>query len=211
MQQHNRWKTKKLQKFATITSLWGLGIILATFNLILKKKIDFSMISTFIGIFALFIGVFLEILERYLWKTVIMRFPLLDNYWTPVLIGRWEGILTRDGKPHKFIIEIKQSFTSISCNTYSVHSHSETIAAEILYNEQIKSYQLIYYWEGKTKNTTDNAEVTNKFCGLTILNIQLENRNAVAMEGEYFTNRQPSQTRGILKMEFRQKSLKNGF
>ena len=209
--QHNHWKAQQIQRFATKIALWGIGLILLVVNTVLKKTIDFNIVSMLIGVFTIIFNLFLIFLDRVLWRTKIMRFPLLENYWTPIIEGRWKGILIRDGEPHDFVIEITQSFTSVSCITYSKHSSSSGIATEILYNKQLKKYQLIYYWRGKTKNVQPNTGDTNTFDGFTVLDIQIKSGKALSMTGEYFTNRQPNQTRGTIDIKFEQKELKKNF
>ena len=74
---------------------------------------------------------------------------LNKELYCPKICGRWEGFLKRDGKDHKFVIEIKQTYTNISCITYSAHGHSKSLCAELLYDQQNDCYSLVYLWEGK--------------------------------------------------------------
>lgn len=140
-----------------------------------------------------------------------MRLPFLENYWTPILEGRWGGILERNGESHDFVIEIIQSFTSISCITYSEHSSSAAYATEILYNDQLNAYQLIYYWNGTTTNAVESNRDSDKFEGFTILDIIIRSGKVTELKGTYFTNRQPQQTKGKINLFFKQKTLKKSF
>lgn len=211
MKQHNHWKMNQLHKVFAKVVLWGFGLVLLFLDLVLKKALSFNMVSEVVGIISIAFGLGLTLLEKVLWKTKVMKFPLLENYWTPVLEGRWKGTLIRNNVPHDFILEIRQNFTSISCITYSKHSSSSAYAAEILYDEQLKSYKLIFYWQAKTTNVHPNTGDTNIFNGFTVLDVIVESGNVTKLDGAYFTDRQPEQTKGTLKLTFEQKTLKNSF
>lgn len=211
MKQHNHWKLSQLQKALIKIVLWGFGIVLLFVTIVLKKTLDYGVLSKIISVISIALGGILALVERLLWKTPIMKLPFLENYWTPVLEGRWEGALVRDNEPHDFVIEIKQSLTSISCITYSKHSSSSAYATEILYDDQLKNYKLIYYWRGRTTNAQENTGETNTFEGFTVLDIIIESGKVTKLTGSYFTNREPKQTKGTLNLTFRQKELKNSF
>ena len=211
MKQHNHWKLNQLQKVFAKAVLWGFGLVLLFLDLVLKETLDFDIVSEMVGIVSLVFGCVLSLVEKVLWKTKIMKLSPLEDYWTPVLEGRWKGTLIRDNKPHDFVLEVRQSFTSLSCTTYSKHSSSSAYAAEILYDEQLKSYKLIYYWQAKTTTVQANTGDTNIFNGFTILDIIVEEGNVTKLKGSYFTDRQPTQTKGAINLTFEQKTLKNSF
>lgn len=211
MEQHNHWKQRRLQKAIIKIVLWGFGVVLLIATLAFKIALDFNLLSKVISVISIVLGCILPLVERVLWKTPIMKLPFLENYWTPVLEGRWEGTLERDHVQHDFVIEIIQSFTFISCITYSEHSSSSAYAAEILYDRHLKKYQLIYYWCGSTTNVQKNIGNSDTFEGFTVLNILIESGKIKGLTGQYFTNREPKQTKGKLNLVFRQKGLKNSF
>lgn len=211
MKQHNHWKLNQLHKIFAKVILWGFGLVLLLLDLLLQITLNFDMVSEVVGSISIAFGLILTLIEKVLWKTKIMKFPLWEDYWTPVLEGRWSGTLTRDDKPHDFVLEIRQSFTSISCVTYSTHSSSSAYAAEILYDEQLKSYKLVYYWQAKTTTVQPNTGDTNIFNGFTVLDIIVESGCVTKLKGAYFTDRQPTQTKGTLNLTFEQKTLKNSF
>lgn len=211
MRQHNHWKLDKLQRHTAKIVLWGNGLLLLMLNAVFNQSIDFDMVSMCVSIFSIVLGIFLNLLERVLWKTPIMNIPFLDAYWTPILEGRWEGTLTRAGETIPFIIEIKQSFSSISCITYSKNSYSYSISAELLYNEQLKAYEFVYYWQASTDHTQKSTGDTNIFHGCTVLQVVVESKKVTKLKGAYFTDRQPKQTKGTLDMTVCHKTLKNSF
>jgi len=211
MKQHNHWKMRQFQKAIIKVVLWGFGLFLLFFNLILKRTLDFNIVSEVVSIFSIVLGLALTLVEKKLWKTRIMRLPFLENYWTPILEGRWKGKLERNGESHDFVIEIIQSFTSISCVTYSKHSSSSAYAAEILYNDQLNVYKFIYYWNGDTTNVVEGNRDFDRFEGFTVLDIITHSGKVIKLKGTYFTNRQPQQTKGNINLSFQQKILKKSF
>lgn len=211
MKQHNHWKMGQLQKAIIKIVLWGFGLIFLFLTIILKKTLDFNIVSTIVSILSIILGLMLTLVEKKMWKTRVMKLPFLENYWTPVLEGRWEGTLERSGESHNFVIEIIQSFTSISCATYSEHSSSYAYATEILYDDQLNVYKLIYYWSGTTTSTMEKNRDSDKFEGFTVLDIIIQSGKAIKLKGSYFTNRQPRQTKGNINLSFSQKTLKKSF
>lgn len=211
MKQHNHWKMRQFQKLIIKVILWGFGLFFLFFNYMLKKKLDFNIVSEIVSIFSIVLGLILTLIEKKLWKTRVMNLPFFDGYWTPILEGRWEGILERDGKSHNFVLEIIQSFTSISCITYTEHSTSSAYATEILFDEQLNVYKLVYYWNGISMNTIEQNRDSEKFEGFTVLDIIIQKGKAIKLNGTYFTNRQPQQTKGKIKLDFKQKTLKYFF
>lgn len=215
MKQHNYWKLKKLHDVSLSCILWVLGVVILLCSY-LGGKINYELISQIIGYVSVVLGFLLKQIEKRLWKGRIMQNGFVDDFKTPVVEGRWEGVLTRNGPPdsgieHRFVIEITQSFTAVSCVTYSKHGFSESLAAEILYDEDRKRYKLIYYWQGKTTNVQPGTGDTNRFDGFTVLNVVENSNGEKLLKGEYFTNRQPQQTKGEIMVKFVQKRLKNTF
>ncbi len=211
MKQHNDWKIRQCQKAIMKIVLWGFGLFLLFFSLVLKKALDFNIVSAVVSIFSIVLGLALTFVEKKLWKTRIMRLPFLEDYWTPILEGRWEGKFERNGESHDFAIEIIQSFTSISGKTYSEHSSSSFYAAEILYDDKLSVYKLIYYWNGTTTNVVEGNRDSDEFEGFTVLDIIIQSGKVIKLKGSYFTNRQPQQTKGNINLTFKQKMLKNSF
>ncbi len=211
MKQHNHWKMRQFQKMIIKVVLWGFGLLLLFFNLILKKTLNFNIVSEVVSVLSIVFGLVLSLVEKKLWKTWVMTLPFLEDFWTPILEGRWEGKLERNGESHDFVIEIVQSFTSISCITYSKHSSSSAYATEILYDDQLNVYKLIYYWSGTTTNTIDSNRDSDRFEGFTVLDIIIRSRSVIKLKGTYFTNREPQQTKGNINLSFRQKTLKKSF
>ncbi len=182
------------------------GVLIVVLNIM-----NYNSISTFIGVFWTVVSFLWWLFDTYLWKNkYINKFlRFFNNYYCPIIAGRWTGTLTRDGRPHDFVIEIKQTYTSISCEAYSTHSYSKSLCSELLYDEQNNRYSFVFLWQGKTSVNTDGTHnPSNDFNGTTILTIS---ENCEQLQGAYFTNRAPIQTRGDLILGNRQKKLKNSF
>lgn len=179
--------------------------------LIILNITDINWGSTVISITWIITSILWWLFDNFLWKckwlNSILKFS--KEFYCPSIGGRWEGILIRDGKEHKFVIEIKQTYTAISCVTYSTHGHSKSLCAELLYDQQNDFYSVVYLWEGKTAKSPDGLdEPSNYFNGTTILKIS---DDCSVLEGSYFTDRIPKQTKGTIKLDSRHKVLKNSF
>lgn len=123
---------------------------------------------------------------------------------TPDLRGRWEGEINRGDKrgPHKFILEIRQTLEHIQCETYSSRGCSNSFMAGIVSDPQSERFKLIYYWIGKA-GILEEHELYEPglFYGTTILDY-IKGKKKRSLEGEYFTNRSPKQTKGTLKLKW---------
>ncbi len=206
--QHNLWKAKRILSLLVKVSLYSMGgsILLINISSFLGKSSDTLM--TLISIISLIVLSLWNLFDKKLWKLEKIYRWLPVNFSTPNISGRWEGSLIRESKVSNFVLEITQTFTHISCNTFSFNSYSKSELAELLYNESDGTYRLVYIWKGKTKNNPYSVGATNEFSGTTILNITM---NPMKLVGCYYTDREPCQTKGELKFEVRQETLKNSF
>ncbi len=137
--------------------------------------------------------------DQYLWHTKLfqsMRKPLNIP---PDLRGRWEGVLENaDGsEPQKFVIEVKQTLSTLSVYSFSTIGHSASILSEIASSEHEDSFTLCYLWQGEINISTSVKDFHHKdhFYGYTMLNLHEHERPKI-LKGSYFTNHKPSQTRG---------------
>lgn len=185
-------------------------LILGALIIVLNIR-DINWLSSFVSGIWIVITITWWVFDNFFWKNkwINNKLKLFKNLYCPVIGGRWKGTLTRDGQEHDFVIEIKQTYTTISCVTYSLHSYSKSLCAELLYDQQNNFYSFVYLWEGKTSKKTDgNDESSNYFNGTTILKI---NDDCKTMFGNYFTDRSPNQTKGTISLICRQDQLKNAF
>jgi len=153
-------------------------------------------------------------LDKHIWKWGRSPKGLMD---TPKLYGRWEGKIfyknEHEGSDgHPFVLEIAQTFTKVSCKTFSTHTESRGDIALTL-REATPNFRLIYYWNGEVSAGKQQANVPpcGIFDGTTILDYSIQN-DVPHLSGKYYTNRTPNQTMGSidvsLKSRKRQNSLK---
>lgn len=64
MKQHNHWKMRQFQKAIIKIVLWGFGLLLLFFNLILKKTLDFNIVSEVVSILSIVLGLILTLVEK---------------------------------------------------------------------------------------------------------------------------------------------------
>lgn len=213
MNPQNLSKTKKVLDLFIKVSLWIFALIILGLKFFPNKIdhiISINTFSTIISAISICLLLFWKWFDHTLWKNAFINQHLPDIFRTPIIEGRWEGSLVRDGEEHEFVIEIVQTFTSIYCKTFSRSSSSESVFAEILLSADGLHHQLVYYWKGKTRNMRGApGNATGEFCGFTILDMTLA--EPVKLEGFYFTDRQPDQTRGTISVKFKEKQLKNCF
>lgn len=119
----------------------------------------------------------------------------------PDLRGRWEGVLDRinENDPHKFVIEIKQTMTKIQVNTYSRSGGSVSIIDSVCTDKMEDDFILCYLWEGETKRLRAHSGESGKFSGYTMLKF-INTKEEKKLKGDYFTNRKPEQTMGIIEV-----------
>ncbi len=195
-----RRNTPNKEKLRSIIKIISYGaLILLIIYMLVKGLITNSAPSLFsiIGTFISLAMICWDIFDKYLW---VHFFPeKLPGKWkTPVLYGRWEGELKRSGKKHDFVLEIQQTFTEIMCNTYTNHSSSSSIMAEIICTNG--NYELLFYWDGETKsNIQPGLQPSPRFYGFTTLMYCPINRT---LEGKYFTDRAPTQTKGDITLKY---------
>lgn len=209
------WRFNKMQSNAnrirTILKHTKLLLSISAFLIIILSIKDIDWASSLISFIWIVFSIAWWAFDNFLWKGkwINKGLKLNKSLYCPKIGGRWEGTLKRDGKEHKFVIEIKQTYTNISCVTYSTHGHSKSLCAELLYDQQNDSHSFVFLWEGKTsKNPKGQDEPSNYFTGTTILIIS---DDCNSLTGSYFTDRSPKQTKGTLILNARQDVLKNAF
>lgn len=198
-------------RIRTILKHTKILLSISAILIIVLSITDINWASTLISSIWIVISIIWWAFDNFLWKCkwINKALKFTKEFYCPIISGRWEGVLTRDGKEHKFVIEIKQTYTSISCVTYSTHGHSKSLCTELLYDQQNDSYSFVYLWEGKTsKSPNGQDEPSNYFNGTTILRIS---DDCKTLAGSYFTDRSPKQTKGTITLNDRQDVLKNAF
>ncbi len=195
-------KSYKLNIKVIIATVGLLSLILFSLVLLslkIAKMHSLGEILLHYGLIIAPISILWVVSDQYLWHTKLfqsMRNPLNIP---PDLRGRWEGILENaDGsEPQKFVIEVRQTLSTLSVFSYSTIGHSASILSEIASSDHEDSFTLCYLWQGEISKSTSVKDFHHKdsFYGYTMLNIHEHERPKV-LKGSYFTNNKPTQTRG---------------
>jgi hypothetical protein len=147
--------------------------------------------------------------NKFLWHTRPFQAIRKSANIPPDLRGRWEGILeNEDGSAtQKFVIEIKQTLTTLNVFSYSSLGRSVSILPEIASSENEDAFSLCFLWQGETNTSIKDIHHREHFNGYTILNLH-EHEHPKTLKGFYFTNKLPSQTRGGIELSWVSKTLK---
>ena len=127
----------------------------------------------------------------------------------PDIRGRWEGTLENaDGsEAQKFVIEVKQTLTTLVVLTFTSIGHSASILSEIAASEHEDKFTLCYLWQGEIKTSMRDIHQREVFHGYTMLHLH-EHESPKIFKGFYFTNRPSSQTRGGIELTWMSHSVK---
>ncbi|HUS01557.1 MAG TPA: hypothetical protein VMY77_07515 [Chitinophagaceae bacterium] len=147
--------------------------------------------------------------ENYLWHTRLFQSIRKSLNIPPDLRGRWEGTLENaDGSPsQKFVIEVKQSLTTLVVHSFSSIGYSEGLLCEIAASHNEEVFTLCYLWEGGISASIKDIH-SDHFAGYTMLKLN-ENAAPKTLRGSYFTNRTALQTRGGIELKWISKTLKS--
>lgn len=142
-------------------------------------------------------------LDNYLWHTRFFQSIRKSLNIPPDLRGRWEGILENaDGsEPQKFVIEVKQTLTSIRVHSFSAIANSKSILTEIAADSHEEHFMIGYLWQGEIGSSLKEMHQGEVFQGYTMLNLD-EQVSPRSLQGTYFTNRKGMQTRGGIKLQW---------
>ncbi|MBE6949398.1 MAG: hypothetical protein E7456_06085 [Ruminococcaceae bacterium] len=197
---------KIFSKLAAIS----LAICVIFYLVILNKSITAKTMMTLFTSSAT-VTLFLWLLwDKLLWKIrFIKRLDPVPNF-----SGRWEGYYQRfgsesDHKQHLYVLEIRQTYSSIQCSTYQDNgSKSAGVIAELctLSNED---EGLIFYWQGISTDAEKDEDLPKEYRGVTVLTYSPPTIDGKAkFEGTYFTNRK---TNGKVDVDFFSKNLQGRF
>lgn len=147
--------------------------------------------------------------DKYLWHTRLFQLIKKTANIPPDIRGRWEGTLeNEDGSEiQKFVIEVKQTLTSLSVNSYSSLGKSVSILPEIACSENEENFTLCYLWKGTTNTSIKEILHRENFFGYTMLNLDKTDKPS-KLNGGYFANRQSGQSRGGIQLTWVSHKLK---
>jgi hypothetical protein len=190
-----------------IFSLLVFSLVLVLFNIVNVKSIT-TLLIDYAYIIAPTSLMWL-LVDRYLWHTVLFQSIKKSANIPPDIRGRWEGTLENENstETQKFVIEVKQTLTSLSVISYSTIAHSTSILPEIAITDNEDNFTLCYLWEGKMNTSIKQIHHVERFNGYTILTLN-EYEKPKILRGYYFTNRGSSQTRGGIQLKWASADLK---
>lgn len=147
--------------------------------------------------------------DNYLWHTKLFQGMRKTLNIPPDIRGRWEGSLENaDGSLiQKFVIEVKQTLTTMHVHSYSSIGHSESILSEFAASHNEDSFTMCYLWQGQINTSMKDIHQTEQFYGYTMLHLH-EHESPKILKGPYFTNRISSQTRGGIELAWVSPTLK---
>lgn len=201
-------KEYKLNAKVLITAIAILSIIAIGIFLNISQKYnleDFFTLLKNYGSVTMPLLIIWWYFENFGWRSNFWKWTVKETHFPPDLRGRWEGTLDRIGenRPHKFVIEIKQTMTKLKVYTYSSRGISESIIDTIASDNMEDDFTLCYLWEGKAGVLPGQTSESGKFKGFTILELIIHNEEK-KLVGEYFTDRTPIQTMGKIEVFWKQ-------
>ena len=196
----SRLKLKPLVVLSGIIAVIVFALLLLamsniTLEAILKAIMRFTVVVTVLTGFWWW-------LENYGWYQIPLLGKLIRDW--PNLNGRWVGTIDRDGpdSKHEFVLEVFQTLTTLSCTTYTNSGGSSSSVAMITNSEDGQQSFLVYVWLGGTDGKVKKSK-SGLFYGTTSLKLSGFDENSRCLNGEYWTNRTPYQTKGTLKLTFK--------
>lgn len=189
-------KVSTINKVTITLAVLLYGIILA-----IQRKGFIEL--AYIGSIVFCISMFWVFVDRIGWKLPILR-SFLNS--VPDLTGKWEGSYKRWNSDHEeeIIMIIKQTWTSIVVRSKTGYADSISNTAHIVPiihgNSRNTFYRLIFTWSAEAKDV-ENAEFlgVGGLGGTTMLMVDADVGNV--LEGHYYTNMMPEQTRGEVKLQ----------
>jgi len=193
-----------------LLSLLIFSIVLVVFDEVKLENIGETLLHY--GYIIAPVSILWYLLDHYLWYTSLFQSIHKTLNIPPDLRGRWEGTLENaDGsKPQKFVIEVKQTLSSIKVHSFSSVGHSSSILTEIASDGHEEHFMLGYLWQGEINTSIKDMHQGNVFYGYTMLYFH-EKETPKVLKGTYFTNLKPKQTRGGIKLEWVSLKLKRKY
>jgi len=208
-------KPYKLNVKAIIGIVGLLSLVIFSIVLVLFGEAELSQIGETLlhyGYIIAPVSILWISLDTYLWHTKFFQSIRKSLNIPPDLRGRWEGTLENaDGsQPQKFVIEVKQTLTSIRVHSFSSIANSKSILTEIASDSHEEHFMVGYLWQGEISTSMKDMHQGEIFHGYTMLHLN-EHELPRILEGSYFTNRKGMQTRGGMQLIWVDHNLKKRF
>ncbi len=208
-------KPYKLNVKAIIGIVGLLSLVVFSLVLVLLHEAEFKHLGEVLlhyGYIIAPVSILWFLLDHYLWHTRLFQSIRKSLNIPPDLQGRWEGTLENaDGsEPQKFVIEVKQTLTMLRVHSFSSIGHSTSILTEVAADSHEDHFMLGYLWQGEMNTSMKDMHQGINFYGYTMLYLH-EKESPKVLKGTYFTNLQPSQTRGGIHLHWVSKKILRKF
>ncbi len=149
-------------------------------------------------------------LEKSLWHYKFLQAMRKTFNIAPDIRGRWEGIVhsSISVEPHKFVVEVIQSLTTLRVHAYSTIGTSKSILVDIAADDHENQFTLCFYWQGEMPTEVQNKKLIQRFNGYTLLTLN-DYDKPKTFKGTYFTDVQPEQTHGTIELSWVSLDLKH--
>lgn len=142
----------------------------------------------------------------FLWDNFIWKIPFIQRITkVPNLSGSWVGTYKRtsstsDGKKHGYNIDIYQTYSTISCHTYQERGSSSGSLCELYTKTNENIVGIAFFWEC---NPTPPDLPFYGYSYMDYCDTYDVYNGSSKLEGSYFTNKNPAQSKGIIDVHFR--------
>lgn len=182
--------------------------ILLLFGATLEVVIQ-SILKTGLALSA--IGLFWAYFEKHGWRHSWLR---LWGWLTdiPVLHGRWEGFICRDGNgefEHPFVLEVSQTFSTLKFRTFGDKASGESISASVIAKDDLHAmWEVSTVWRTEARKLADQKNY-EQFTGCSTWKVSLDEESKVyQIVDRYFTSRRTS---GTARLKFVSRNLLGKF
>ncbi len=189
----------------TFVILWILVLLLSGTDL----KIDWSAIKKLPDVVTAYI-ILAFLFTKWAWKWRIFRdwlvpFPNLQGTWKGTLHSTWVDPNTGQRiPPREIVLVIKQTFSTLSCVTFTNESDTYSTTAQINQDDESGVFRLSYNYTNRPRSVVrDRSEIHD---GAAILKIILDPK--MKLEGEYWTSRK---TTGDISVKYISRKLAQSF
>lgn len=159
--------------------------------------------ATKLGVVLTVTSAFWAFFERYGWRYSWFR---LWGWLTdlPVLHGRWEGVVCRDGAgevDHPFVLEISQTFSTLKFRTFGEKSSGESLSVSIIAKDDLhEMWEVNSIWQTEARQLR-GAKAYEKFTGCSTWKVSFDSKTgAFQITDRYFTSRKTSGTIKLTRM-----------
>jgi hypothetical protein len=195
-----------LSRLAIVSAVLSLTLFIAILLIYQTPRESIVQSVTKLGAVLTLIGIFWAFFERHGWRYSWLR---LWGWLTdlPVLHGRWEGVVCRDGEgevEHEFVLEISQTFSILKFRTFGEKSSGESLSVSIIAKDELHSmWEVNSVWRTEARQLKDvNAYEHFTGCSTWKVSYDLDSKT-YQITDRYFTSRKTSGTIKVTRISSR--------